>query len=96
VGSRASARNVWKQVDLAWLLLLFPFSPAVKITVTCNKSKTHKQQLILCFLFLVHRSVFFLFFSILDLLLSTDLFFSFPFPFFSVSGGGKTKGAAGC
>jgi hypothetical protein len=39
---------------------------------------------------------FFLFFSVLDLLLSTDLFFSFPFPLFSVLGGGKTKGAAGC
>jgi hypothetical protein len=39
---------------------------------------------------------FFLFFSVLDLLLSTDLFFSFAFPFFSVSGGGKTKGTTGC
>jgi hypothetical protein len=55
-----------------------------------------RRQLILNFLFLVHGSVFFLFFSVLDLLPSTDLFFSFPFPFFSVSGGGKTKGAAGC
>jgi hypothetical protein len=39
---------------------------------------------------------FFLFFSVLDLLLSTDLFFSFSFPFFPVSSGGKTQGAAGC
>jgi hypothetical protein len=32
----------------------------------------------------------------LDMLLSTDLFFSFSFPFFFVSGDGKTKGAVGC
>jgi hypothetical protein len=40
--------------------------------------------------------ILFLFFSISDLLLSTHQFFSFSFPFFSVSGGGKTKGAVGC
>jgi len=67
-------------VDLAWLLLLFPSSPAVKITITCNKSKTHKQQLILSFFVSCSRICF------LSLLLHFGsaslyryvLFFSFP------------------
>jgi len=70
-------RLVW--VDLAWLLLLFPSSPAVKITVTCNKSKTHKQQLILsfCFLFTICFLSLLLRFGSASLYRSV-LFFSFP------------------
>jgi len=39
VGSRAAADNAWKQADLAWLLLLFPFTPAVTSNVTCKAKK---------------------------------------------------------
>ena len=93
MGSRASVGNAWKRVDLAWLLLLFPSLPAVKITVTCNKSETHKQQLILSF-FLCFRSVFLSFLLRFgSASLSTNLFFSFSFPIFSVSDGSKTKGS---
>jgi len=52
----------------------------VKIIVTCNKSKTHKQQLILSFFFLIHGFVFFpllLRFGSASLNRSI-LFFSFP------------------
>jgi hypothetical protein len=96
MGSRAPVGNVSKRVDLAWLLLLFPSSLAMKIIVTYNKSKTHKQQLILSFFVSCSRICFLSSSSLFWICFSTNLFFSFSFPFFSVSGGGKTKGAAGC
>ena len=61
-----------------------------------QNTKKLGKPLILVFCFLFTDMFFFLFFFILDPLLSTDLFFSFYFSFFSVSGGGKTKGGAGC
>jgi hypothetical protein len=96
VGSRAAADEGNKTVDRKPLLLLCLPTTSIKVTATCNKEKNTQlvdfRLLFLCFSDLF----FFLFFSILDLLLSTDRFFSFSFPFFSVSGGGKTKGAVGC
>jgi len=49
VGSQTAARTNRETRQSSWLLLLFLSSPAVRITVTCNKRKTHKQQLILSF-----------------------------------------------
>jgi hypothetical protein len=40
MGSRASTGNTWKLVDLAWLLLLFPSSPAVRNNITCKAKQT--------------------------------------------------------
>lgn len=57
--------------------------------------KMHKHQAVLIFLSFTDLLLF-LFFSVLNLLLSTNWFFSFSFSFFSVSGGGKTRGAASC
>jgi hypothetical protein len=42
VGSRAAAGTTRKQGNQDWLLLLFFSSPAVRITVTCKRRKTHK------------------------------------------------------
>ena len=50
----------------------------------------HKQQLILSFLRV--QICFQVFFSVLDMLLSTDRFFSFAFSSFSVSGGSGVVG----
>ena len=55
--------------------------------------KTHKWQSVLIFLSFTDLLLF-LFFFILDLLLSTDRFFSFSFSFFSVSGGNGVGGVA--
>jgi hypothetical protein len=64
--------------------------------VTCKTPKNTTGSQFYFFFPLFSDLLLFLFFSVLDLLLSTDRFFSFSFPFFFVSGGGKTKGVAGC
>jgi hypothetical protein len=92
----AAADEGNKTVDQKPLFLLCLPTLSMKVTATCNKEKNAQtvnfRLLFLCFSDLF----FFLFFSISDMLFSTDRFFSFSFPFFSVSGGGKTKGAVGC
>jgi len=91
-GSKRRCKHPRKCLDLKTLLLFYPSLPAV----TPWPSKTTKSQQTVCFSFSFIDLFFILFFSVLDMLLSTDLFFSFSFPFFFVSGDGKTKGAVGC
>jgi hypothetical protein len=73
---------------------LLPFS-AGGDAVTCENYES-QQTICFSFSFSFTGLFFFIFFFVLDLFLSTDLFFSFSFPFFPVSGGGKTRGTAGC
>jgi hypothetical protein len=69
MGSRASIGNTWKLVDLAWLLLLFPSSPAVRNNITC-KAKQTTQTINFFFFSSLFRSVF--------CCLPPSLFYSLP------------------
>jgi len=79
--------NAAKPVDWECLLLLCLPTPLVRVTATCNKGKTHKQQLI--------------FFS--DMLLPLFLLqiyftagqFVLGFIFFSSTSGGRSGGCRG-
>jgi hypothetical protein len=48
-GGAPPQAKIGDRVDLVRLLSFFPSSPAVKITVTCNQKKTHKQSILVNF-----------------------------------------------
>jgi hypothetical protein len=80
-----------KPVEWERLLLLYLPTSLVRVTATCNKGKTHKQQLIFIFL------SFFRFASLLFLLwiYFTAGQFVLGFVFFSSASGGRSGGCRG-
>ena len=89
-GSCTTARNPRNRRDLARLPPLFTFLLAVRIPITC-KSRKRRMLSVLVFVLSCSRICFF-FFSILGLLFSLQICFSFGFAFFFVSGGQLANG----